>query len=190
MRDLASNSDWMASFAAAVPRIVAYVRHAARTSHDVADLLAEVRAHAWEHRDHLILSEDPHRELLLVARAVCRDWVRTRRRERSIVYDVCDACDLGDSDAVPAWLAIDTERLTSAMESLSPNQRLAVERRHRDAWPYEKIAAALDCEVATARVHVMRGLRALRQKLCGAANTGPAAHRETSSHGLRQWTPE
>lgn len=82
---------------------------------------------------------------------------------------------------IPTYSLIDTDRvddlaeveafaplLASAMRSLTPDQRRAVEMRVMQQMTYEAIATRLDCTQATARMRVSRGLKNLNRFMEGA----------------------
>ena len=56
-------------------------------------------------------------------------------------------------------------RLAAAFVQLSPNQRIAVLLQVQDGLSSREIAEVLSCSESTARVHIHRGLAALRKLL-------------------------
>ena len=60
-------------------------------------------------------------------------------------------------------------RLSSALESLPPSQRRALELRVVDELPYGQVASSLGCSEVAARVRVTRALASLSRLLKGAS---------------------
>lgn len=66
-----------------------------------------------------------------------------------------------DFEAIDDQIVASGLGLGSALDSLPPEQREALELRVLGELPYERIAALLDCSVGAARLRVMRALQRL-----------------------------
>jgi RNA polymerase sigma-70 factor (ECF subfamily) len=58
--------------------------------------------------------------------------------------------------------------LETALDELSPNQRAALMLRHYEGLSMKEVAEVLNCAETTARGHVFRALKRVRQKLTAA----------------------
>jgi RNA polymerase sigma-70 factor (ECF subfamily) len=107
---------------------------------------------------------------------LCLDHQRRGRWWRRILGHAPAAVD-GGVPLVEAWPApvedpgdrLDREaarrRLWAAVDRLPPRQRAALILQAHEGLPTAEIAAVLGCSEATVRVHIHRGLRALRRRL-------------------------
>jgi len=104
----------------------------------------------------------------------CREAVRKRSSERHRLEAARREAlwrDPGysvDPEAV-AMALVDSERLKSAMASLSPDQRLAVVLHDLQGWKAHEIAEDTGQLVATVKSHLRRGRQALVTLLAEAA---------------------
>lgn len=95
------------------------------------------------------------------------DFLRRKKRRRTERYT--DAIgDGGDTAASPERAARNVEideRVTEALEVLSPAQRTVFVLRHYEGMPLAEIAPVLGCTVGSVKVHLFRALKKLRQEL-------------------------
>ena len=128
----------------------------------------EIAWDAWQlavERERQLVGSSDHWALLSIClREACRDRLRSLRHERAASErDLSEHCSLESLDSV---VEVSHDELCDevliALGSLSQQQRDAVDYRYRWGWPYEIVAAALNCKEATARVQAKRGLDRLR----------------------------
>lgn len=113
------------------------------------DALAEALAWAWEHRDRLLVMDNPIGYLYRVG--------LTRSTPRPVPVVLPAPAELSLPDVEPG--------LIPALLELSDNQRAAVWLVHACGWSYEDVAEALGIGRSTVGNHVARGLAALRKQL-------------------------
>ena len=151
-------------------RLRAYARKTRCDDDQADDLVRELWALAVSCEDELLACAEPWQKLRCLMARVCAAYIRQVRRDRRIEYraselaaDGCPDrdCSNGEIQEQASW-----DRVTLAMQSLTARQRDAVILRHLWGWPYWAVAAGLGVHEATARVHVLHGLRKLRTTLC------------------------
>jgi RNA polymerase sigma-70 factor (ECF subfamily) len=118
------------------------------------EALADATAWAWEHRESLGSMGNPVGYLFRVGQTSVRAQSRRRRR---FALPVEDRTDSTASDA--------GAELHTALERLTPDQRVAVLMVHAHGYSYAETAATLDISVAAVRNHVHRGMQRLRRHL-------------------------
>lgn len=128
--------------------------------HDGADcyqetLLAALRAWPPHHDGNL------RAWLFTVAHRKVIDHARANGRRPVLVGAVPEQ----PASAFDGDVAGDDGDLWTALRALPHKQRVAVALRHGDDWPYDEIAAVLDCSEAAARQSVKAGLDRLREVL-------------------------
>ncbi|MFF1906976.1 SigE family RNA polymerase sigma factor [Kitasatospora sp. NPDC058218] len=134
--------------------------------HDARDLLHDALARVYPRRG---VIRDPGAAEGYVRMTMVRTHVsRWRRTRREVLTPF-----LPDTPA-PAVDARD-ERLEVALRTLPPRQRAAVVLRYYVDLPVARVAEELGCSQATAKTHLARAMRALRQELAPA--------REMVGHG-------
>jgi RNA polymerase sigma factor (sigma-70 family) len=110
-------------------------------------------AWAWEHRQELQSMGNPIGYLFRVGQTSVRAQTRRRRRFALPVEDRTST----PTDAGP--------ELHTALERLTPDQRVAVLMVHAHGYSYAETAATLDVSVAAVRNHVHRGMQRLRRHM-------------------------
>ncbi|MFE2723119.1 SigE family RNA polymerase sigma factor [Kitasatospora sp. NPDC059327] len=124
--------------------------------HDARDLLHDALARVYPRRGAI---RDPAAAEGYVRKAMVRTHVsRWRRTRREVLTPF-----LPD---VPA-AAVETrdDRLEAALRALPPRQRAVVVLRYYIDLPVAQVAEELGCSVATAKTHLARAMRTLRQEL-------------------------
>lgn len=133
-------------------------------SHDAAADLVQ-RAFVKGYRK-LGTCRDPEKVgawLFRILANLCRDWVRSPRREDlrlNAFPDILPGADPDPSEA--AARAEVRQRLREAVERLTPEQREAFVLKHVEGLSYEEIAAAMELSVASLKMRVHRAREALR----------------------------
>src|SRR5262249_10582532 len=82
-----------------------------------------------------------------------------------------------DGSRSPFDVALDREQqvmIEAALERINPIFREAVVLRDIADLSYEEIADTLDVSLGTVKSRILRGREALREKLAGGLNAGPA----------------
>jgi DNA-directed RNA polymerase specialized sigma24 family protein len=174
---------WLDAVARSMPRVGAYIRRA-RLADDVAELLADTCYRAWLGRRELLAAPYPTDVVIGHAREACRACMATYRYERSLdggTLPTTTGFGSSDNASLSVGEAEEWQRWCNrVLGSLSRQQRLAVDYRYRWSWSYELIAVAIGSTEATARVHVYRGLRRLRQLV--AVDPPPCSERDVHVH--------
>lgn len=153
-------------------RLHAYCRSLRCDRSACDDLLWDVWYDAVKAEEAIAAAADPWPILKRLARNVCESRMRRWRREHPLDNDVVpeehrDAVEEADvENALQTW----ADRI---LRSLPEKQRIAVDFRCRWGWPYWAVAAAIDASEPTARVHVARALRRLRDLVRQTPPPGP-----------------
>lgn len=147
------------------PRLRAYASRTRCSEGEVEEILWDVWERAVGSEDTLRSCDDQWPIIAALLRAVCAERLRVWRREISFATSSVDGLpttfpETNEQDEQDRWNAV-----AMAMQGLSTHQRLAVDFRYRWGWPYWGIAAAIDCDETTARVHVLRALRKLQTRV-------------------------
>ncbi|MER5348723.1 SigE family RNA polymerase sigma factor [Kitasatospora sp. NPDC002551] len=124
--------------------------------HDARDLLHDALSRVYVRRGAI---REPGAVEAYVRRAMVRTHVsRWRRTRREVLTPL-----LPDSPAA----AVDTrdEELERALRALPPRQRTAVVLRYYADLSVAQVAEELGCSAATAKTHLARAMRTLRQEL-------------------------
>lgn len=138
-----------------------YCRRLRCSESEIDEILWDLWQEATEQEQALVASSDQWPLLRNLLRQLCRTRLRSWRRE-SCPYDKDVDVAQPDSDEPLEELQIH-DWLSQSLADLSAKQRLAVDFRYRWGWPYWAVAAAIDTAEPTARVHVVRGIRRLRE---------------------------
>jgi RNA polymerase sigma factor (sigma-70 family) len=159
--EAARESNWNRLIATFDSRIRAYLRFVPCSQDEAEEILWDVWAMAAEEEAEM-MGTDPWPAIVRLIRAACRSRAGTWRHEQA--GDKAAALaeprqDTGESVVDDTDLLADVE---NALASLPATQRAAVDYHYRWGWPYQIVAAALDCTEVTARVHAHRGLTRLR----------------------------
>ncbi len=97
---------------------------------------------------------------------------RRRRRRPAPLSDALESPD-GDTPATQADRAERLERVRSAIETLPPQQRLAITLRTMEQMDYAGVAAVLQCSEAAARTHVHLARARLAELLARSGSGEP-----------------
>jgi RNA polymerase sigma-70 factor, ECF subfamily len=111
-----------------------------------------------------------------------RRWFfRHRRREVELDHSQEDSRDwkeiIADGSRSPFDVAFDREQhvmIEAALERINPIFREAVVLRDITDLSYEEIADVLGVSLGTVKSRILRGREALREKLAGSLDSGPA----------------
>ncbi|MFD4910333.1 MULTISPECIES: SigE family RNA polymerase sigma factor [Kitasatospora] len=134
--------------------------------HDARDLLHDALARVYARRGAI---RDPGAAEGYVRKAMVRTHVsRWRRTRREVLTPLLPETPVAAVDARD-------EQLEAALRSLPPRQRAAVVLRYYTDLPVARVAEELGCSPATARTHLARATRALRERL--------APEKEVVGHG-------
>ena len=129
---------------------------AARYGREVAgELVADVTAYAWEHRERLSAMDNPIGYLYRVAQSKARRYSRWNA-QRPMTSARLDALPLPDLE------------LQRHLDALPVKQRMCVVLVHGFEWSYEDAAATLGVSVPAVRNHLHRALKTLRSRITAA----------------------
>jgi RNA polymerase sigma-70 factor (ECF subfamily) len=138
-----------------------------QNAEDADDAFQEAMTQIWQRLLRIRSHPNPQALVLRICTNAACDVLRrkTRRgnREQSL-----EASEVDASTPDVAALILKSERreqVKAAIARLPEQQATAVTMRFLLYCPYEEVAQALGCAEATARVHVTRGLRRLRELL-------------------------
>ncbi|WP_045704126.1 SigE family RNA polymerase sigma factor [Streptomyces rubellomurinus] len=134
--------------------------------HDARDLLHDALTRVYPKR---FAIRDPQAAEGYVRTAMVRTHVSRWRRTRREVL----TSELPDAPQDPADAG--DERLAEALRALPKRQRAAVVLRYYVDLPVARVAEELGCSLPTAKTHLARAVKALRQELAG--------ERELVAHG-------
>jgi RNA polymerase sigma-70 factor, ECF subfamily len=117
--------------------------------------------------------DDPGKWLTRIAVNTCLDRLRSRRwqfwrkrpkpEEESTILALASSADPNAEDQ--AFAKQITQRLNRALDKLSLRQRAAFTLRHYEGRSMAEIAAILDLDVGTVKVHLFRAMEKLREEL-------------------------
>jgi RNA polymerase sigma-70 factor (ECF subfamily) len=145
--------------------------------HDLADnLTQDCFLRAYQKRSMFRGEASIETWLIRIAVNLARDHARNRRLAfwRNILQRASwpekETAEIDVSDPAPsaerALLAREQmAAVESALEKISPQQRLAFSLRFFEEMPLEEIAAAMHVEVGTVKAHLFRAVNAVRNKL-------------------------
>lgn len=161
LTDAARETFWHDLIARSERRASAYCRRTRCSEGEIDEILWDLWQEATEHEEALAGSSDEWPLLQDLLRQICATRVRSWRRESRLNdngYDVALTCD----DERTGELHIN-DWMLRLIAQLPQQQRQAIDFRFRWGWPYWAVAAAIDTGESTARVHVVRGMRRLRE---------------------------
>jgi RNA polymerase sigma-70 factor (sigma-E family) len=144
-------------------------RHAAE---DLVQTALEKTLPKWQSIRH----DDPMAYVHRVMLNTRTSWWRRHKGRESLTSDVTDR-GVGDQTETFA----EHDRLTTALQSLTPGQRKVVVLRHYGDLSEAQVAALLGCSVGTVKSQNARALARLRLALAELAQD---AH---DPHGTHQW---
>jgi RNA polymerase sigma-70 factor (ECF subfamily) len=156
-------------------QMVGAVWRVVRNEDDFDEAFQEATLKIWKHLGKIRRHPNPHALILRIcinaAYDVLRRRIRIRRRELLDTMSPEPASPLPNgTDDVEARHKRD--QLLAAIAGLPPKQARSVLLRYMEGLSYEEVAAALGCREATARVHVSRACRKLRELLPHPADCG------------------
>lgn len=135
---------------------------------EAEDVTQEVFVRLWSNRDELD-GGNVQAWLFRVARNLCIDVYRHNRLRRTMSTDNENDADqlVADSQGPDQWTdqQIVEEELRSALERLGEPQRSIVILREIQGLKYDEICESLQLPMATVKVYLHRGRRALRKQL-------------------------
>lgn len=130
--------------------------------------------HRFEHRSSV------RTWLLAIARRVCADAVRSRRRRRlTLVRDTADLEALSAGPGAPTDAVAEGATVADLLSRLDPDRREAFVLTQLLGLPYAEAAEVADCPVGTIRSRVARARADLLESLAGVDDDdakGDAAH--------------
>jgi RNA polymerase sigma-70 factor, ECF subfamily len=133
---------------------------------DVADdLCQEVFCRAWQARERYREQGSARAYLLRIADRLVCDRGRRSEPQVNLSEDAWKLHEPADPAVEPSRkvaMAEQVERLTAALDRLSPVQRRVLLLRYYGQLSFAEIAAAIDCPLNTALSHCRRGLETLR----------------------------
>jgi RNA polymerase sigma-70 factor (ECF subfamily) len=138
--------------------------------HDAEDALQNALTTIWRKRTMVQMHPNRDAIVLRVCIDAAYDLLRRGRRRQFGTQSVCE--ELADPRPEPLEELFEKEvraALLAAVRDLPRNQSLAVHMRFVEELSYSEIAAGIGCADSTARKHVERGVRRLRQRLDLAA---------------------
>jgi len=123
---------------------------------------------------------NPHALILRICTHVAIDLVRRKLRivQQEQSTDVASLVDVEADVNVALLNSEDQERVQAAIAQLPEQQSIAVTMRYLLEASYSEIASGLDCAEATARVHVARGIKRLKQVLSTPSSPSSRTHHE------------
>ncbi len=150
--------------AAHQPALLKLARRLVWDSEEARDVVQVALADAWAQRSHL---KDPRAAPAWLKRIVVHRAMSVLRRRR--VWKAIGALLFVAPEEPPrpdahAEQSAHLQALSAALAALSPKQNAAFALRYLEGWSLDDVAAALDCERGTARVHLQRAVTALRAK--------------------------
>ena len=143
-------------------RLRGYCRRVRCTDDEINQIVWDVWQEATDHETQLAESGDQWPVLHAIVRARCAAHVQTYRHEVPFENQDVAVEDNAVDDADERRQRMQ-EWAVEALERLPDKQRRAVDYRFRWGWSYDIVAAALETAEPTARVHVARALRRLRE---------------------------
>jgi RNA polymerase sigma-70 factor (ECF subfamily) len=149
-------------------RVFGFAIHFLGNRTDAEDVTQDVFVRLWKNRT----SVDPETIqpwLLRVARNACVDVYRRMRLHRSLMTEADGVADriASTTQAPDQWTEqqLFDDRLADALETLSEPQKSIVILRELQGLKYEEICDTLGLPMATVKVYLHRGRRALRKQL-------------------------
>jgi RNA polymerase sigma-70 factor (ECF subfamily) len=146
--------------------VLAFFRRRVAGPEEAFDLTAETFAAALSSLARFQPGPEPPRAWLF---AIARNKLSEALRSRRIQDDARRALAMQpirlDDEALAIIEAIASAPAVELLETLSPNQREAIEARHLEDRDYAEIAADLRCSESVIRKRVSRGLAALQAQL-------------------------
>jgi RNA polymerase sigma-70 factor (ECF subfamily) len=151
-------------------RIYALARRMIGDHEEALDVTQETFLRAVRNRRQLKPGLNISGWLIRVARNLCIDRLRARRRQRSASLDAVGAGQIADDSALqePAARSMATERqeqLEAALERLAPDHREILILRDIMDLSYQQVAETLDVPLGTVMSRLHRARAMLRKEL-------------------------
>lgn len=144
---------------AAAPRMLAVATLILRNSRDAEDAVQDAMLVAWRQWDQL---RDSSRTEAWLTKTCVRQSLRNARRLR---IRGAREMQLHDDAARPLAHSGDAVRWDEAFERLSRRQRAVVVLHYHYGYTLDECAELMGCRPGSARQHLARALRQLREKL-------------------------
>lgn len=157
-----------ALYAAAFPRVYAFVRYQVATTETAQEIVSRVFLKAYRHRDRLPEGEAAVHWVFRVAHTTLIDYWRVEGRRERVSVPVQELAEVASTTASPAEAYQRRQQLSDLLQvvgDLSADDRLmlalkfAADRTNRD------IAAILNISEAAVSMRLLRALRRLRERL-------------------------
>jgi RNA polymerase sigma-70 factor (ECF subfamily) len=150
------------------PAIRGFLLATLRRRDEADDLVQEVFARAWQHRDRYEERGHARAWLLRIADNVACDRLRRKRPEAAggepeVAFDPTDHREREPAQSFAASEA--AAKLHAALDRLSPPQRRVLLLRYYGQMSFSEIADSIGCPLNTALSHCQRGLKMLRRDL-------------------------
>jgi len=149
-------------------RMIRSIWRVTRNAADAEDAMQDALVAIWRRRNRIAGHSSPQALILRICVDTAYDVARRRARHRRRLAPP-DSADEVIGDDRPPWEGMVQRELSddilTAINGLSRRQAAAITLRIFEDLPYEQIAAAMHCSVATARKHVERARRHLRRVL-------------------------
>lgn len=156
------------------PLVFAFCLRSLKNRHEAEELIVEIFWEFWERGDRYDSTRgSPLTYLLNLTRSRIIDCLRTNRsrRAREMItdggFDGDGASDSSNEPLAGAVLAEQRELVARAMESLTPEQRTAVELAFFEAMTHLQIAERLGEPLGTIKSRIRQALGRLREALMG-----------------------
>lgn len=154
------------------PAVRGFLLAMLRRRDDADDLVQEVFARAWQHRERYEERGHARAWLLRIADNVACDRLRRKKPEVGLTagdgettYEPADHREREPPATLVAGEA--AANLQAALDRLSPAQQRVLLLRYYGQLSFQEIAETLDCPLNTALSHCQRGLKMLRKELEG-----------------------
>ena len=166
---------WVTETARFRRRVAAYTRRTVRDPDEVDDLLAETWASAWY--EHVTSPAALPNERLLIAhaRVACSKWQAARRREVELPSSGLASSLRTDAEDLKQQIEDEYSQTLDWMRELPQQQHYTLVFRLLRGSKLEMVAAAIGCNVSTAKTHYWRGIEALRRRRLARIKASRAA---------------
>ena len=146
--------------------LAALSRRVVADDHWAEDLLQETLLRAYRGLDGFRGEAELRTWLFRILIRLSSEPSRWRKRERApTLVDVEIPDTLGPAPDAPAIDRELQDRMQEAMERLTARQRTALHLRAVEGMDYRRIAAALGCKEAAARMHVLEARRKIMHRI-------------------------
>ncbi|GAB4001976.1 ECF RNA polymerase sigma factor SigK [Nocardioides ultimimeridianus] len=157
-----------ALYDATAARVYGLVRRVVRDPHQAEEVAQEVYLEVWRTSARYDEARGSAQGWILTIahrRAVDRVRAAESASRRDETYERRNQDVEHDSTAEAAHASLEARRVRSALESLTPVQREAVELAYLGGYTHTEVAALLDLPLGTAKTRIRDGLIRLRDNL-------------------------